>query len=404
MLLAAGFGALAQTPAVGPRERPQITNLQPGLNPNLQPGLNPNLQPGLNPNLFGRGITNRFQIQNKTNEFQKFILDSTGNYLPMFGRALFSPRMQGFSPADNLPVTADYVIGSGDELIIRAWGQVDINLQLTVDRNGAINIPQVGVLQVAGLKSSQVEGFVKTMTGRLFKDFEMSVTFGRLRSIKVLVVGHVERPGNYTVSALSTALSALFEAGGPSSVGSMRKIEVRRGNKTISQLDLYDLLLKGDNSKDVRLLHGDIIRILPMGPLVALNGSIRTPAIYELGGEEMIEDVIGLSGGLTATAFKGRATLERIRDHTRREVISFELNKKVDPKTFLKSLKMINPSMSFAGVESTMLSPAETSHYLLTPEDRLVQGITDNLIRFSVGIEDVPDIQYDIEQAFNNCN
>ena len=85
-------------------------------------------------------------------------------------------------------------------------------------------------------------------------------------------------------------------------------------------------------------------------------------------------------------------------------VISFELNKKVDPKTFLKSLKMINPSMSFAGVESTMLSPAETSHYLLTPEDRLVQGITDNLIRFSVGIEDVPDIQNDIEQAFNNCN
>ena len=84
-------------------------------------------------------------------------------------------------------------------------------------------------------------------------------------------------------------------------------------------------------------------------------------------------------------------------------VISFELNKKIDPKAFLKSLKMINPSMSFAGVESTMLSPAETSHYLLTPEDRIAQGITDNLIRFSVGIEDVPDIQYDIEQAFNNC-
>ena len=84
-------------------------------------------------------------------------------------------------------------------------------------------------------------------------------------------------------------------------------------------------------------------------------------------------------------------------------VISFELNKKIDPKSFLKSLKMINPSMSFAGVESTMLSPAETSHYLLTPEDRIAQGITDNLIRFSVGIEDVPDIQNDIEQAFNNC-
>ena len=84
-------------------------------------------------------------------------------------------------------------------------------------------------------------------------------------------------------------------------------------------------------------------------------------------------------------------------------VISFELNKSIDQKSFLTSLNMINPSMSFAGVESTMLSPAETSHYLLTPEERIVQGITDNLIRFSVGIEDVPDIQNDIEQAFNKC-
>ena len=122
-----------------------------------------------------------------------------------------------------------------------------------------------------------------------------------------------------------------------------------------------------------------------------------------------------LSKYLTECRFIDKVYYPGLEDHPNHEiakkqmtgfgaVISFELNKKIDPKTFLKSLKMINPSMSFAGVESTMLSPAETSHYLLTPEDRLAQGITDNLIRFSVGIEDVPDIKNDIEQAFNNCN
>ena len=109
-------------------------------------------------------------------------------------------------------------------------------------------------------------------------------------------------------------------------MGSMRNIEARRGNQLVSELDLYDLLIEGDNSKDIRLLHGDIIRVLPVGSLAALSGSVQTPAIYELKDKETIEQVIELSGGLTATASKGQVTLERIQDRTRREVISLELN------------------------------------------------------------------------------
>ncbi len=278
---------------------------------------------GSNQNL-NQSLTNRVQIT--TNNFQKFIFETTGEYLPMYGQKLFMPHMQGFTSADNLPVTADYVVGPGDQLVIRAWGQVDINLVLFIDRNGAINIPKVGVLQVAGLKASQIEGFVKTAMQRLFKDFELNVSFGRLRSIKVLIVGHVEKPGNYTVSALSTALSALFEAGGPSSVGSMRKIEVRRGNKPISELDLYDLLIEGDNSKDIRLLHGDVIRVLPMGPLVAIKGSVQSPGVYETKEPETVDTIIELSGGLTATASRGRASLERIEDNIGRRIKEIKLN------------------------------------------------------------------------------
>jgi len=259
-------------------------------------------------------------IQVKTNEFQLFIERSTGQALPMFGRNLFQGADGGFAPAVNIPVTADYVVGPGDELIIRAWGQIDINLRLIVDRNGAINVPRVGVLQVAGLKANQLEGFVKAQVGRVFKNFEMNVTFGRLRSIKVLVVGHAQRPGNYTVSSLSTLLSTLFAAGGPSSVGSMRRIVLRRNNQIVSEMDLYDLLLKGENANDQRLLNGDIIHVLPSGPMVALSGSVQLPAIYELKGDEKIGDVVGFAGGLSAVGNAKEITVERISDQATRQV------------------------------------------------------------------------------------
>ena len=262
------------------------------------------------------------QIQN---EFQLFIGRSTGQALPMFGRKLFQGE-GGFTPAGNIPVMADYLVGPGDELLVRAWGQVDINLRLIVDRNGAINVPKVGVLQVAGLKANQLEGFIKAQVGRVFKNFEMNVAFGRLHSIKVLVVGHAQRPGNYTVSSMSSLLSTLFAAGGPSSVGSMRRIELRRNNEVITELDLYDLLLKGENAKDRSLLNGDIIRVFPLGPLVALTGSVQLPGIYELKGEETVEDILEAAGGLTATAFSAQLTMERITTNALRKVVELKLD------------------------------------------------------------------------------
>ena len=289
---------------------PVITNNVP-----LLPGQSPaNI-----PMAQGAALQKPFQVQ--ANEFQLFIERSTGKMLPIFGRNLFQMAgAGGFTPVGNIPVTADYVVGPGDELFVRAWGQVDINLKLIVEPNGAINIPKVGVLQVAGLKANQLEGFIKAQVGRVFKNFEMSVTFGRLRSIKVLIIGHAQRPGNYTVSSLSSLLSTLFVAGGPSSVGSMRRIELRRNNKVITEMDLYDLLLKGENANDERLLHGDIIHVLPSGPMVALSGSVQLPAIYELKGEEKIGDIVKFAGGLSAVGNAKEVTLERITDQATRQV------------------------------------------------------------------------------------
>src|SRR5262249_24567208 len=166
--------------------------------------------------------------QRERNEFQKFVLQSTGRDLPIFGQNLFRAVPSTFAPVDNVPVTSDYVIGPGDEIQIRAWGQIDVDFSAVVDRDGSISVPKVGVISVAGVKASDLPPYLKTVFGRTFRNFQLTATLGRLRSIQVFVVGQAKRPGTYTVSSLSTLVTAVFAAGGPSNKGSMRSIQLKR--------------------------------------------------------------------------------------------------------------------------------------------------------------------------------
>ena len=154
-----------------------------------------------------------------------------------------------FAPIDRTPVTSDYVVGPGDQLLIRVWGQVNFNVHATVDRAGDIYIPQVGNIEVAGLHFQQLNEYLKNQLGRVFRNFDLSVNMGQLRSIQVYVVGNARQPGSYTVSSLSTLVNALFSSGGPSEQGSMRRIELRRNGKVVTTFDLYDLLISGDKSQ-----------------------------------------------------------------------------------------------------------------------------------------------------------
>ena len=149
---------------------------------------------------------------------------------------------------------ADYVLGPDDQLLIRAWGKIELNSRVTVDRNGQISLPRVGTLNVAGIRYSQVESYLRSAIGALFKDFELNVTLGRLRTIQIYVLGNARQPGAYTVSSLSTLVDALFSSGGPSATGTMRDIQLRRDGKIVTEFDFYDLVAKGDKSKDVRLV------------------------------------------------------------------------------------------------------------------------------------------------------
>ena len=252
-------------------------------------------------------------------EFQDFVSSSLGYKLPIFGHELFQNVPSTFAPLDRVPVTPDYLIGPGDELLIRGWGQVSINYRTTVDRAGSIYLPKVGAIPVAGLRFDELNDHLKSAIGRVFKNFELSVSMGQLRSIQVFVVGQVKRPGVYTVSSLSTLVNALFASGGPSKRGSLRHIQLKRRGKVVSEFDVYDLIVNGDKSKDASLLPGDVIYVPPVGPLVALAGSVNIPGIFELKDHDKLIDVVRFAGGMTATAQEEQAVVERIVQHQFRE-------------------------------------------------------------------------------------
>lgn len=260
------------------------------------------------------------------NEFQDLVLQSLGRELPMFGYRFFRGVPSTFAPVDTAPVTADYVVGPGDEILIRAWGSVDIDYRATVDRTGSISIPRVGNINVAGIRFQDLQPLLRTTIGRTFRNFELSVTLGQLRSMQVFVVGQAVRPGTYTVSSLSTLVNALFASGGPTVKGSLRRIQLKRRDRLVVEFDMYDLLLRGDKSKDVALLPGDVIYIPPIGPLAAVSGSANNPAIYELKEEKSLGQLLEVAGGLATTADAKKVIVERIVGRRSRSVEEFTLD------------------------------------------------------------------------------
>ena len=263
-------------------------------------------------------------------DFQRLIAETTGQQVPTFGATLFQGVPSTFAPVDNIPVTPDYVIGPGDQIRLQVYGQVNQQGSYLVDRNGEIAIPQVGTIQVAGVQYADLGTFLRGQLSRVYRNFDVNVNLGQLRSIQVFVVGQARRPGSYTISSLSTLLNALFASGGPSPQGSLRDLQVRRGNETVVHFDLYDLLLKGDKSNDVRLLPGDVIFVPTAGPQVALLGSVNNAAIYELRGETRVDQLLRLSGGESTLAEGGQARLERIDHHTLRSVVQLDEKQMAD--------------------------------------------------------------------------
>jgi len=246
--------------------------------------------------------------------------------LTQFGYDIFRQAVSTFAPVTNVPVGPDYVVGPGDGFTLTMWGRVDGQYTLQVDRSGQVVLPEVGALKVWGMTFGEMESYLHRELSRKYTDFKMSIAMDRLRTVRVFVVGEASVPGSYTVSSLSTVINAVFAAGGPSKNGSLRNIRLLRNGAEPVKIDLYDFLLGGNKSNDVRLQDGDTIFVPLIGPVVAVAGNVKRPAIYEMVGPTTLRAALELSGGATFAGWLQRVQVERVENHERRVVVDFDVS------------------------------------------------------------------------------
>lgn len=268
----------------------------------------------INKDTSSENVTDDFFRQQKSDE------------LKPFGYQLFAGEPSTFAPVSDVPVPSEYVLGPGDTVRIQMYGKESQDYSLTVNRQGDIEIPKLGPYSVAGQTFATVREELSNDISNRIIGVRTNITMGELRSIRVFVLGEAYKPASYTISSLSTVTQAIFAAGGINKIGSLRNIEVKRNGKTVANLDLYDLLLKGDTSGDVSLMAGDVVFIPTKGRSVSVKGAVPRPAIYELDSEETVRDVIKLAGGLLPNAYSSIIKLQRITENGLIQVINVNLN------------------------------------------------------------------------------
>ena len=314
-------------------------------------------------------------------QFQRFVQNSTGKLLPHFGSSLFD-NPQAYAVDAAAPAPNEYVLGPGDEVRIQIWGSIDYAGSQTLDRNGQITLPKIGTLQLNGVQVKDLEATLRQRVASVFKNVTVTASLGKLRGITVYVVGQARQPGTYNLSSLSTLVNAVFASGGPGVNGSMRAIELKRNGKTVTTLDLYDFIAKGDKSKDAALQPGDVIMIPPAGPRMALTGATDHGAIYELKPGNTVQNVLALGGGLPSLASIQRALLERIEvspANAQRQVLNLELT----PSGLAQPLKdgdvltLLNISPAFANAVTLQGTVAQALRHSWTPGMRVQDLIPD---------------------------
>jgi len=258
-----------------------------------------------------------------------------------YGYALFGTTVSTFAPVDDIPVGPDYVLGPGDDLMINVWGPTDSFMVRTVDRNGRIVLPRIGDLRVWGLTFSQADRLIREQLSRYFRGYQTSVTMGRLRTVRVHVVGEVCQPGSYVLSSLSNLTTALFSAGGPTKLGSLRDIRLLRNGRLVGTLDLYDFLLRGDRARDFRLESGDTIFVATIGAVAAVAGEVKRPAIYEIRGDVRVADLIDMGGGVTPGSYLKRVQIVRSLPSAERVTLDVDLS-----EYYLKRNEAANPPVN----------------------------------------------------------
>jgi protein involved in polysaccharide export with SLBB domain len=265
--------------------------------------------------------------------------------LKRFGSEVFTNRdpltgggLANRTTPTDLPIGPDYVLGAGDGLTINLWGGISQSFTRVIDREGKVALPEAGSLVVAGLTLQQARSNIESALKQQYHNAQVDVTIGRLRTVRIYVVGDVQRPGAYDISSLSTPLNAIYEAGGPTSVGSLRIVRHYRGQQLVREVDLYDFFLHGERMDDERLQAGDTLLIPPSGPQVAIFGMVKRPAIYELKASATLKDVLDNAGGVTVAAALNHITIDRIDPNKQRETVTLESSATDTPQATLAQI------------------------------------------------------------------
>ncbi len=260
--------------------------------------------------------------------------------LKRFGGDVFLNRgMQSKQMTLDVPVGPDYVLGPGDSINISLWGGLAQQFTRVVDREGRVTLPEAGPVVVAGFTLEQAQKMIQEALVTQFRDAKVEVSVSRLRTVRIYVVGDVQRPGAYDVSSLSTPLNALYAAGGPTAIGSLRTVRHYRGKELIRDVDLYDFLLHGIRTDSERLEPGDTILVPPVAQQVTISGMVRRPAIYELRTETTLSEVLTLAGGVMVSAQMRDIRIERIETHDKRVTVSVNVPAGSSPEAEWKAVE-----------------------------------------------------------------
>ena len=245
----------------------------------------------------------RYELfQEKFAEFEKTLIEEE-EAIERYGMALFDREVSTFAPTDDASVPDNYRMGAGDNLVVQLFGTETDQYDLQVARDGQISVPKLGPITIAGLTYEDARDLIQSRVAAQLLGAQATVSMGRLRAINIFMAGEVVVPGAYSVSALTTVTQALFQAGGVGDIGSLRNIQVKRNGATVNAFDVYQLLLKGDASGDLRLQSGDVVFVPPHAGIVTVKGAVKRPMIYEFLGGESIADAVAMAGGLSQDAY-----------------------------------------------------------------------------------------------------
>ena len=283
--------------------------------------------------------------------------------LKPFGYDLFEGSPSTFAPVSDIQVPIDYIVGPGDTLEVQLFGSETSRYELTVQRDGRINFPKLGPIQVGGMTFDSARELIQQRVAKQLIGTQVGVTMGDLRSIRVFVLGEAEKPGSYTVSGLSTMTNALFVSGGVKTIGSLRNIQLKRNGRLVTTLDLYDLLLHGDTSGDKQLMPGDVIFIPPIGNTVSVYGAVQRPAIYELKGEKTAGQAIDIAGGLLPDADAKLGQLERILPSQLHQMRNIDLTVPESRNTLLAN----GDKLDIPPIRPTLENSIELTGYVYRP-------------------------------------